>query len=548
MEGLLDTPFNQIAALLLISALFGAVALRLRQPLIVAFIAVGLVAGPAVLGLVTAEDELVLLSEIGVALVLFVVGLKLDLRLIRALGSVALIGAGVQVAVTTLLGAALASLFGFSGIESVYVGLAMAFSSTIIVIKLLSDKGELDELHGKLAVGFLIVQDLVVIVALIVLPAVAAEQGWLSQLGWVAVEVAVLLAAIALLSRYVLPGLLHRLAHSGELLVLFAIAWAIFLAAVGDQLELGKEVGAFLAGVSLASTPYREAIGARLTTVRDFLLLFFFVVLGASLTVSGLVDHWPALLALTALVLIVKPLTVMLVLPLLGYRKRVAFLTGLTLAQISEFSLVLAASGAAVGHLTADVVGLITLVAAVTIFASTFLIVASEDVYVRIERLIPLPQRELRQHHGPNLEPEVVVFGLGRFAQGVIEGLREADMEVLGVDYDPRALERWRVDGVEVVYGDAEDPETPRLLPLAKTRWVVSTLRRLDANLALLEALRRHGYGGRVAVAAHSAEDGERLRDSGADLVLQPYRDAGTVAVGSLAALDLRREHGGNDR
>lgn len=542
MEGLLDTSFNQIAALLLISALFGAVALRLRQPLIVAFIAVGLVAGPAVLGLVAAEDELVLLSEIGVALVLFVVGLKLDLRLVRALGRVALVGGSAQVALTAALGAGVAYLFGFSGIESLYVGLAMAFSSTIIVIKLLSDNGEIDELQGKLAVGFLIVQDLVVIAALIVLPALAEDKGWLSQLGWVVIEVTVLLAALALLSRWGLPSLLHRIAHSGELLVLFAIAWAIFLAAVGDQLELGKEVGAFLAGVSLASTPYREAIGARLTTVRDFLLLFFFVVLGSSLTVAGVVDHWPALLALSGVVLVLKPLTVMLVLPLLGYRKRVAFLTGLTLAQISEFSLILAASGAAVGHLTDDVVSLITLVAAVTIFASTFLIVASESIYAHIEQWLPLPQRGLREHSSrPGLEPEVVVFGLGRLAHGVIEGLRGADMKVLGVDYDPRTLELWRAKGIEVAYGDAEDPETPRLLPLTQARWVVSTLRRLDANLALLEALRRHGYSGSIAVAAHSHEDGERLRVDGADLVLQPYRDAGTVAVGALAAADLRR-------
>lgn len=541
MEGLLDTPFNQVAALLLVSALFGAVALRLRQPLIVAFIAVGIAAGPAALGLVTAEDELLLLSEIGVALVLFVVGLKLDLRLVRALGPVALGGGVVQVAVVGLLGAGVAYLFGFSSLESLYVGLAMAFSSTIIVIKLLSDKGEIDELHGKLAVGFLIVQDLVVLVALIVLPAVTEDEGWLSQLGVVVVEVALLLAFIGALSRYVLPGLLHRLAHSGELLVLFAIAWAIFLAAVGDQLELGKEVGAFLAGVSLASTPYREAIGARLTTVRDFLLLFFFVVLGASLSIDGLVDHWPALLALTALVLVLKPLTVMLILPLLGYRKRVSFLTGLTLAQISEFSLVLAASGAAVGHLAADVVSLITLVAAVTIFASTFLIVEAERIYAHVEHLLPLPQREPRHHPlGHELEPEVVVFGLGRLAQGVIEGLQGADMEVLGVDYDPRTLERWR-GKVETLYGDAEDPEAPRLLPLARVRWVVSTLRRYDANLALLAALRRHGYAGLVAVAANSDEDADNLSHAGADVVLRPYRDAGLVAVGALAAHDMRR-------
>ncbi|HEX21851.1 MAG TPA: sodium:proton exchanger, partial [Chromatiales bacterium] len=281
--------FTEMAVLLLLATVIGAIGVRLRQPLIVAFIAVGILVGPSVFGWVSANDQVDLLAKLGIALLLFVVGLKLDLHIIRSMGLVALATGLGQVFFTSVVGYFIAIALGMTPVTALYVAVALTFSSTIIIVKLLSDKREVDTLHGRIAIGFLIVQDIVVVLVMIGLAALgeAADAADAAALGREAVEVLIkgglFIAAIGLLMRYVLTPLLHQLARSRELLVLFAIAWAVALGAAGGYLGFSKEVGAFLAGVSLASTPYREAIGARLVSLRDFLLLFFFIDLGAGL-------------------------------------------------------------------------------------------------------------------------------------------------------------------------------------------------------------------------------------------------------------------------
>jgi hypothetical protein len=259
----------------------------LHQPLIISFIAVGIVAGPNVLGIVEVEGTVQVLAQLGIALLLFIVGLKLDLRVIRTLGPVAAATGLGQVFFTSVVGYFIALALGFDPLSALYIGIALTFSSTIIIVKLLSDKGEIEQLHGRIAIGFLIVQDIVVVIVMILLSAFGAAGGGRQDLaGELALAVAVrgalfVGAIIAALVRWVLPPLLRRLAQTPELLVLFGIAWAAALAAGGDLLGFSEEVGAFLAGVSLASTPFREALATRLSTLRDFLLLFFFVELGA---------------------------------------------------------------------------------------------------------------------------------------------------------------------------------------------------------------------------------------------------------------------------
>ena len=348
--------FTEIAVLLLVAAVIGAIGVRLRQPLIVAFIVVGILVGPSALGWVSADDQVDLLAKLGIALLLFVVGLKLDLRIIRTMGPVALAAGLGQVIFTSVVGYFIAIALGLPPVTALYVAVALTFSSTIIIVKLLSDKREGDALHGRIAIGFLIVQDIVVVLVMIGLTALS-EADDAAGLVWEAIEVllkgGLFIATIGLLMRYVLTPLLHQLARSPELLVLFAIAWAVALGAAGVYLGFSKEVGAFLAGVSLASTPYREAIGARLVSLRDFLLLFFFIDLGAGLELATLGAQVVPAIVLSLFVLIGNPLIVMIILGLMGYRKRTGFLAGLTVAQISEFSLILGALGLSLGHIDA---------------------------------------------------------------------------------------------------------------------------------------------------------------------------------------------------
>jgi len=466
----LTNMFYEVAALLLVAAAIGTLALKLRQPLIVAFLAVGILVGPAALGWVQSHDQVDLLASLGIALLLFVVGLRLDLHLIRSLGPVALATGLGQVVFTSVIGYVIALLLGMDNLPAIYVAVALTFSSTIIIVKLLSDKREIDSLHGRIAVGFLIVQDLVVILAMIVLSALGvagerADGGLWREIVLVLSKGLGLLAALGFAMRYVLPRLLHQLARSPELLMVFAIAWAVALAALGDALGFSKEVGAFLAGVSIASTPYREAIGARLTSLRDFLLLFFFISLGAQLDIRLLGAQLTQAVAFSLFVLIGNPLIVMVIMGAMGYRKRTGFLAGLTVAQISEFSLIFGALGVSLGHIGADTLGLITLVGLVTIGLSTYLILYSHPLYDRIapwlgwfERRLTYREQQLEDGAVP-AAPEVILFGLGRFGDNIARGLHGRGVRVLGVDFDPQAIAAWHRHGQGAQYGDAEDPE-----------------------------------------------------------------------------------------
>jgi Kef-type K+ transport system membrane component KefB len=542
---LLLTPFYQFAAILALAAAAGAVGQLLRQPLIVVFIAVGVAVGPAGLGITKAGEGVELLAKMGIAVLLFLVGLRLDLHVIRTLGPVALATGLGQVVFTSVVGFGICLLLGMGSVPAVYVAVALTFSSTIIIVKLLSDKREIDALHGRIAVGFLIVQDIVVVLVMIALSAFGtagqAANPAVSGLLLAAKGIA-FLAAVGLLMRYALPPLTRWLARSQELLILFAIAWAMLLAGVGDALGFSKEVGAFLAGVSLATTPFRDAIGGRLVSLRDFMLLFFFIELGAGLDLSLMSGQVVPAAVLSLFVLVGNPLIVIAIMGYMGYRKRTGFLAGLTVAQISEFSLVLGALGVGLGHIAPETMGLITLVGLVTIGLSTYLILYSHPIYERLagwlspfERRVPHREAE----PPPAAHPfDFVLFGLGRYGNNLARGLRREGASVLGVDFDPEVIAAWHRHGHAAQYGDAEDPELAASLPLAATRWVVCTAPRRETNLSVLRAVREQGYPVRVAVTAHHAADVEPLRAAGADLVLQPFADAAEEAARHLTAAE----------
>ncbi len=550
MTSIFGDVFTEMAVLLLMAAIIGAVGVRLRQPLIVAFIAVGILVGPSVLGWVSANDQVDLLAKLGIALLLFVVGLKLDLHIIRTMGPVALATGLGQVFFTSVVGYFIAIGLGMGPVTAIYVAVALTFSSTIIIVKLLSDKREVDALHGRIAIGFLIVQDIVVVLVMIGLTALG-KTGDTATLGQEAIEVLVkgglFILVIGLLMRYVLTPLLHQLARSPELLVLFAIAWAVALGAAGVHLGFSKEVGAFLAGVSLASTPYREIIGARMVSLRDFLLLFFFIDLGAGLDLSMLGAQVVPAIILSLFVLVGNPLIVMVILGVMGYRKRTGFLAGLTVAQISEFSLILGALGLSLGHIDTDTMGLITLVGLITISASTYMILYSHLLYERLAPWLGVferkqPWREEGQAgNGGEDGCDVILFGLGRFGAGIARELRQRGYRVLGVDFDPGLVRRFEELSYAVRYGDAENPEFLATLPIDTADWILSSVRETGVNLALLHGLRDLGYQGRVAVTAHSALDAEKLEQAGADRVLIPYADAAAEAVDSL--FDIQHKH-----
>jgi Kef-type K+ transport system membrane component KefB len=543
---LTEDTFALTAVVLAVASVVGFMAIRARQPLIVAFILVGIVVGPSVLGWVSEAEPLKLMAEIGIAILLFLVGLKLDIHLVRTTGKVALITGLGQVFFTSVVGFGLAMLLGMSATTALYVAVALTFSSTIIIVKLLSDKRELDELHGRIALGFLIVQDIVVVLAMIAITSTSGDRDgalW-REIGIVILQGAGLLLTLAALMKWVLPRVLTKVATSQELMIVAAVGWAISVAAFSDWLGFSIEVGAFLAGFALASTPFRESIASSLTGLRDFLLLFFFIELGAQLDLSAIGAQVPAALVLSIFVLIGNPIIVLVIMGLMGYPKRVSFLAGLAVAQISEFSLILIALARQYGYVDNDTVGLVTLVGMITIGLSTYMIIYSQWIFERLQRPLSIFERSrlltIAEHAGA--EVDVIVYGYGRFGKRLVEQLSANGYSVMVVDWDPhstlRILEIAHPDRVQLVFGDADDTEFPSSLPLQRVNWVVSTIPRVDANRVLAQALRRWGFTGGIAVTAHSNSDAGLLaadcRSGSIDLVLQPFTDAADDAIGYL--------------
>ncbi|MDZ7804124.1 cation:proton antiporter family protein [Thiohalophilus sp.] len=546
---MLENIFLQFGIIIGLAAAAGALAQFLRQPLIVAFIAIGILLGPSALDWVSHSNEIELFARLGIALLLFVVGLKLDLHIIRSVGPVALVSGLGQVIFTSVIGYLIGLALGMEHITALYVAVALTFSSTIIIVKLLSDKREVDSLHGRIAVGFLIVQDIVVVLVMIALTAFGSQSGAdlnMVQEGlFILFKGALMLVSVALLMRYILPPLLHRLAHSAELLMLFAIALAILGAAAGDALGFSKEVGAFLAGISIASTPYRELVAARLVSLRDFLLLFFFIELGASLELGTLGAQLGAASLFSVFVLIGNPLIVMAIMGYMGYRKRTGFLSGLAVAQISEFSLILAALGLTLGHLQQETVGLITLVGLITISLSTYMILYSHPLYDRLAPYLGIFERKVAfresgQAAGSAEDASILLFGLGRFGAAVAANLRSHGYRILAVDFDPEVVRLHTREGYAARYGDAEDPEFLATLPLDRVRWVISTIRDRGINRMLLSGLRQQGYHGRIALSTAHRHDAPLYEQDGIDLVLVPYADAAREAAERVLAADAQ--------
>lgn len=548
-------PFFELTALLVLAAGIGFVGLLLRQPMVVSFIAVGVLAGPSAFDIVQSPENVELLAELGVALLLFLVGLKLDLSLIRSLGLVSLATGLGQVLFTSVIGFVIGLLLGLPPIPALYVAVALTFSSTIIIVKLLSDKKEVDSLHGRIAIGFLIVQDLVVVLAMMVLSAFGVGMldgagGWYVQLASVLFYGALLLVFVWMFIRFAATPLVSRIAHSPELLVTFSLAWAALLAALGSHFGFSKELGGLLAGVSLASTPFRESIVSRLASLRDFLLLFFFIVLGMHLD-PGLLGSqiWPSIV-FSVFVLIGNPLIVMVIMGALGYRKRTGFLAGLTVAQISEFSLVFMAMGLSLGHVQPETLGLVTLVGLITIATSVYMITYSHTLFSMLEPLLGVFERkrgiveESEESRALHDKPyDIIVFGLGRYGSAVAENLLREGFRILVVDFNPDVVRKWKQEGCDALYGDASDQELVASLPLRGVKWVVCALSQHDLGvsyedprLVLIDALKRNGYGGKIAVSTQRMEEVQQLREFGSDLVFHPYHDAARQAAEQITA------------
>jgi Kef-type K+ transport system membrane component KefB len=541
----IESAFGQIALILLVTALIGAAAKIARQPLIVAYIFVGILLGPSFLDLVHYEAEIELFAELGIALLLFLVGLKLDLGLIKSIGKVAVLTALGQVALTTGLGFVLVLLMGFDPIQATYISIAISFSSTIIVVKLLSDRREIDQLHGQIAVGFLIVQDLLVIVAMVLIAAIGSGSGAIDRsIPTLVIGSVVFIGAAVAISKYLLPRIFAWLSKSQELTLLFGVSWAIGLAAISHALGLSMEIGAFIAGVGLASTPYRESLSGRLVSLRDIMVLFFFIQLGSSLSFSDAVGQIIPAILISTFVLVGKPLMVMAIMGLLGYRSRVSFKTSMAIAQISEFSLILMALGFSLGQVNQAALSLVTLVAVITITLSTYLILYSDGLYDKFSwfwKKFEKPADSIAlDEEAQQARFDAIVIGAGRLGSSVIKGLVEKQARLLVVDHNPDLLGQLSKQGIETLYGDISEPEFTSSLPIFESDAVICTAQERSTNLVLLESLKRFDYQGSICLTAMDEPTAKMLQGEPGVIVIRPLSMAADRIIDVLPSIRER--------
>jgi len=525
--------FGQIALLLVFAAGFGVMSSFFKQPAIVGYLLAGLLMSS--LGLLPDAPILESFGQIGVALLLFLLGLEMKLSELPTIGKAALFTGIGQIITTFSFGFIIALLLGFEIVSASYIAIALTFSSTIIIVKLLSEKKDLQSLYGRISVGFLLVQDFVAVVILMFLAGLGQSGGGAFDYLALFLKAAVLLSAVWFLSKKVLPGLVERfVATNSELIFLFSVAWALGIAFfVSEQLGFTIEIGGFLAGLSLSNSPEHLQIAARTRPLRDFFLTIFFVILGTKLGLSDqTLSIIPQAVIFSLFVLVGNPAIVMAVMGALGYKKRTGFMAGLTTAQISEFSLILVAMGLGLGHVTQGDVSLVTMVGVITMTLSTYLIMGSSRVFEAISPYIGFFERK-RTKEGVYIKKtdykgHIVLLGCDRSGFPIASYLkRKGIYKFVVVDFNPRVFTKLSSEGYNVIFGDIEDPEILDASGLEYAKLVISTTLDYKADLTALEYLKTKNSRANSIFTASEKRYGIKLYEKGATFVVVPESLAG---------------------
>ncbi len=535
--------FTQLALVLTLSSFFGFIVHKLKLPLVVAYLLAGVVISTVNLFGSHHIEIFSFLPEIGVAFVLFLIGMELDLREIRSLGIPILCASLGQIIISSLAGFAIAGSLGFTQIESVYLGLGMAFSSTVVVIKLLLEKKDLTSLYGKLSVGILLIEDLVAIGVLMVIS--LGNSGFHIGLQENLPLLILIAKAIGLfvltfiLSRFVLEKIFDAVARSIELLFLTAVTWCFVFTSLAVLSGFSVVIGAFLAGVALASSPYHLQIQSKIKPLRDFFVTLFFVYLGSQVQLTDISTHALSIVVFTIYALVAKPIIYLLIVGLFGFRKHTIFQTALNLSQISEFSLVVLLVGVNLKLLSPTTLSVMSAVAVLSIILSSVLITYSRKIYPLISPLLPFFELRGKVHYleakiHEELDDHVIVIGGHRLGAPVIRFLSRKRVPFLVMDFNPHIVEKLRKDGVKVIYGDMGDPEVLENLQIEKAKLIISTASDLSDNELLLVECRRKRVRAKIIVRALDDNHAKALRQLGADFIILPEKVSGDYLADQL--------------
>lgn len=534
---MIETIFVHISWLLGLTVGIAFVVRWLRQPLIVAYIIAGLIAGPLFLNIVNSDTPVFgTLAHFGIVLLLFVIGLNFNVEYLRRMGRLVFAGGAWQFVITALVGFGVLRWFNFSALSAGFVAVAITFSSTIIIVKLLDEKRHTETAYGQYVIGLLVVQDVIAVLLLIALNAANLPGTWQMTLVAAFGKAILLGSAVYLISTYILPSLLRRAAPSSELLFIFTIAWCFVLASLVYAAGFGAEIGAVIAGLTLGSSPYQAEISSRLRPLRDFFIVLFFIVLGSELQLGEVLQVWRPGLALALFVLVVEPIILYIVMRRMGYQRRNAFLAGVTAAQVSEFGFILIFKGKELGYVQGPELALLTLVALTTIVISSYLITYNEELYARVR---PWLERFGKDHKETPTEEvmkyQAWVFGYHRMGWKICQSLRERGISFAVVDFSPSAIEKLKARGIPAYFGDASDVEFLETLSLGQAEMIISTIPDAPDQLALIRFVRKHSPHPIIITHLQHARHLSDLYAAGADYVMLTHLLGGQWIAERLA-------------
>ncbi len=542
----MDNIFTQLALILTLSSALGLITYRFKLPLIIAYLVGGLLLSSVAFFDVGSSQALAFLPEIGIAFVLFLVGMELDLRQLKSFGSPILIAGLLQIIITSVLGTFIAQSFGINLVEAIYLGIGLSFSSTIVVVKMLQERKDLNSLYGKLSVGILLLEDLLAVVILLGLTSHTTSifqlglTDTLPMLAFIS-KVIFLLIFTLILSRFLLSSLFKAVSGSGELLFLTALAWCFVYITFAQILGFSVLIGAFLAGVALANSPYHFQIEGKVKPMRDFFVALFFVYLGTKVDFSLILPTFPLILAFTSYAIFIKPLIFLLILGIFGFRKHTLFHTAIGLSQISEFSLIILLVGLNANLVSANALTVIATSGVFSIIISSLMISRSDIIYKFVSSFVSFFERrkeiKLQNYEDRELVDHVVVIGAHRVGGEIVRFFKREKQSMVVLDFNPNQVEALLAEGVQVIYGDMGDPDILGILSLEKAKIIISTSPDILDNKALLEELRYRKINIPVIVRAETVFDAQSLYKKGADYVIIPDVLAGD------ALLDLLRDH-----
>ncbi len=519
----MDTTFLGLAVILFAAFIVSYIVKTLNQPLIIGYIISGIIISPFLVNIGASTSTIGIFSELGISFLLFIVGLRLNPKVIKEIGGASLlIGLGQMIITFGATYAVSNSLLHADVITSIYYGIAVAFSSTIIAMKLLSDKKEIDSLASKISIGILILQDLAAAVVLIF---ISSMSGIGDGGTWESVVGGGLLIFLLLGGGYfALPGIMKRIAKSQELLFLFSIGWCFVLAALFSYIGFSMEIGSLLAGIILSTSPYATEISSKIRPLRDFFLIIFFIILGLSLHVSEIQTILFPAIILSGLSLIFKPFILMLFGRFFNYTKRTNFLVGSTLSQISEFSLIVGSLGLSIGQITGTTFDTIILTLLITIFLSSYLITYSGDIYNKFSWLFSVfESKKIKKSAHLKREYNTILFGYNRIGFSILNALKRMKRKYIVVDFNPDTIAKLNKFGIPALYGDVYDKDFLDDLKLDGLSLVISTIPEVETNELLIETVREVNKDAIIILRAHTVEDAMKLYDRGANYVLTPH-------------------------